>query len=156
MLIKNMPKTMKQLYSAIPCIEQDPEHVKGAQELTLDPEFPDVGLKGTFGLFGSAAWISNLKKGVIPRQTIMGRIVRVYATNNMDGCRKPNVIDIKVDESNEIFMEWMHLNVKSQKKYYRVGKEIHISYYIEELKSIDEQTGQHDQLKCVYEIYVET
>ena len=50
MPIKNMPKTMKQLYSAIPCIEQDPEHVKGAQELTLDPEFPDVGLKGTFGL----------------------------------------------------------------------------------------------------------
>lgn len=54
------------------------EQVVLARELTLDNSRPMLGLKGTYGLFGSSAWWANIEKRKIPLLFVSGTICRVY------------------------------------------------------------------------------
>jgi len=52
---------MKTIYDLAITLAQDPEQVADAQALTQDKNRPHMGLKGVYGLFGSAKWWNNLK-----------------------------------------------------------------------------------------------
>lgn len=68
---------MKVIYSLREELENDPGQVADAQALTLDASRP-LGLKGTYGLFGSPEWWCNIELGVAPVTQIVGVITRVY------------------------------------------------------------------------------
>lgn len=147
---KNKPSVMKQLYSLLLEIEQHPEWVQRAQEVTLDPEYPETGLSDRYGLYGSELWIDNLKNGVMPQKIVAGVIVGI-GTHGW-GYHQPNAINIKVDGTGEIISEGMWLNVKSQKKYYRGGKRVEIGYYLPDYKYYSPETIYSMQ---VYQLSVE-
>ena len=52
------------------------EHVRTMRRLTLDPLQPDRGLSGTYGLFGSREWWSNIALGKLPLQRVSGKVER--------------------------------------------------------------------------------
>jgi hypothetical protein len=57
---ENQTYPMILIYNLAVELENDPEHVKLVQELTLDKTRPLMGLKGTHGLFGSNEWWNSI------------------------------------------------------------------------------------------------
>ncbi len=58
--IENQERSMKLVYTLSEALKNDPEHVRLAQELTLDESRPLMGLKGTHGLFGCDEWWNSI------------------------------------------------------------------------------------------------
>lgn len=65
---------MKTIYDLAITLARDPGRVVETQALTQDDTRPLMGLKGAYGLFGSADWWINLKSGVIPITIYQGEI----------------------------------------------------------------------------------
>ncbi len=65
---------MKTIYDLAITLARDPEQVDDAQALTQDESRPHMGLKGAYGLFGSAEWWNNLKTGKMPTTVYEGEI----------------------------------------------------------------------------------
>lgn len=69
---------MKLVYELAEELKSDPEQVALAQALTLDTSRPFMGLKGTFGLFGSQQWWSNIAEGKLPLRCVSGTVRSTY------------------------------------------------------------------------------
>lgn len=65
---------MKTVYDLEVTLARDPKQVADTQALTQDDTRPLMGLKGVYGLFGSAEWWSNLKSCVMPITIYEGEI----------------------------------------------------------------------------------
>src|SRR5262249_45011523 len=59
-------------------LRDDPERIALVQALTLNPQRPRMGLKGTHGLFGSEEWWSNIHTGRMRTKTVRGTIEELY------------------------------------------------------------------------------
>ncbi|MFW2073062.1 hypothetical protein ACG9Y7_06410 [Acinetobacter gerneri] len=149
---KNM-ETMQSVYHVKVNIEQNPNHVKKVQALTLNQSRPMHGLKGTYGLYGSQEWLNNLDAGIIPQVKISGIIQRIY-TVDMDNGEVPDTIDIKLDDSGKIVSKGIFVNNKANITLFKVGKRVDILYYLEEMKAMDYSTGEQIKHEFVFEMAV--
>lgn len=134
-------------------INKDPNYVKKVQALTLNKSKPTYGLKGTYGLYGSAEWLNNLDSGVIPRKSLSGIIQRIY-TVDMDNGNLPDTMDIKLNDSGKIVKQGIFVNNDSDLKLFVIGKRVDVVYYIEDMKEIDYSTGDNIKHEFVLEMSV--
>jgi hypothetical protein len=59
-------KSMKLVYQLSVDLAENPASMYRIQKTTLDESKPLIGLKGTYGLYGSDEWWNNIINGVIP------------------------------------------------------------------------------------------
>ncbi len=124
---------MRTIYLLSKMLEEDPEYMKKVQNLTLNESKPYLGLKGTFGLFGSEEWWKNIEANIIPQREIKGTIIKVYRSGQ-DNTEKFNTINILTDEE-KIHTEGMYANKKPDKTLYKQGAKINIKYAYEPMKN---------------------
>jgi len=146
-------ESMHLVYHVKVKINKDPNYVKKVQALTLNKSKPTYGLKGTYGLYGSAEWLNNLDSGVIPRKNLSGIIQRTY-TVDMDNSNLPDTMDIKLNDSGKIVKQGIFVNNDSDLKLFVIGKRVDIVYYIEDMKAIDHSTGDSVKHEFVLEMSV--
>ncbi|RYE40871.1 MAG: hypothetical protein EOP24_39275 [Hyphomicrobiales bacterium] len=65
------------VYTLTEDIKADPSQVEKAQALTLNRNKPNMGLKGTYGLFGSPQWWDSINCRRMPLRFISGTILRL-------------------------------------------------------------------------------
>lgn len=140
---------MKVVYELSKDLDTNPDYVAKIQALTLDESKPFLGLKGTYGLFGSKEWWNNIKDGILPTKHCSGVITRIYYAGQ-DSLRKPNSFDL-MDNIGSIRMESFYANNKDDYSLYKVGHKVNILYVLDELKKID---GNNKFLETVLEISV--
>ncbi|MET3391545.1 hypothetical protein [Variovorax atrisoli] len=83
------------VYTLTTELESDPRQVELAQALTLNPDKPRMGLKGTYGLFGSPQWWDSINRRKMPLRFISGTIVEVYEAGQ----------DSKTGQNNEMVLD---------------------------------------------------
>ena len=124
---------VKRVYQLSEELTQDPEQVVDAQALTLDQSRPHIGLKGSFGLFGSAEWWANINAGVMPLKRLSGVIKRVYVAGQ-DRSDVPNAFDL-LSGNGQVQMEGIYVNSPEDVALYQVGRKVDVVYALDELKA---------------------
>jgi hypothetical protein len=147
-----MPLMMKLVYQLSKDLQLDPEQVADAQALTLDQSRPNIGLKGTSGLFGSAEWWANISAGVMPVKRIAGFIERTYVAGQ-DRLSAPNTFDMRMT-SGEMRMEGIYTNLPEDVALYRPGRKVEVVYVLDELKGTSPDGGARYS-EIVLEVSVE-
>lgn len=107
--------------------------VKETQELTLDKSRPFMGLKGTFGLYGSEEWWNSIKNGRIKSYIITGKICRLYEAGQ-DNEGEINSFTL-ISDSKKLWDEGIYLNNSNDISLFKIGKRVKILYILNELKS---------------------
>lgn len=123
---------MRTIYLLSKELADDPEQVRQTQELTLDRSRPQLGLKGSRGLFASTEWWEAISRGMIPTRTISGRILKVYVTG-MERGLAPNTIDIRTDTGEE-HVAGIYVNSRKDHSEFRAGRWVEIVYALDDLK----------------------
>jgi len=128
------PVKMKLVYQLAVDLQNDPEHVASAQALTLDESRPYLGLKGTYGLFGSEQWLSNLRNGVMATKYVVGIITSVY-TAGQDSTDEdpPNAFDLLTDDGTET-SDSFYANDEADLALFKVGARVEALYALDPLK----------------------
>lgn len=141
-----------EVYSLAAELERDPDQVAQTQALTLDTSRPNMGLKGTEGLFGSPQWWESIRSGAIPSIQRSGVIQRVY-TVGQDPTEMPNEIEVLCSDGQQL-KEGIYVNSERDIVHYQVGKRIDIRYALDELKAL-QPSGQKNYLEVVLEVSVD-
>jgi hypothetical protein len=123
---------VKMVYQLSKELAQDSEQIADAQALTLDQSRPHFGLKGSFGLFGSAEWWANIKTGVMPLKHLSGVIKRIYVAGQ-ERSGAPNAFDL-LSDNGQVRMEGIYVNSPEDFALYQVGRKVDIVYVLDELK----------------------
>lgn len=123
---------MQLVYKLSEALARDPETIALTQALTLDPDRPHMGLKGTHGLFGSEEWWENIRQGKIKTKTISGIIKRIYHVG-MGPATKPNEMEIVLDDGT-IVREGIYVTSKKYLPLISPGNKITVNYVMDELK----------------------
>ena len=123
---------MKVVYRLAEELKNDPEQVALAQALTQDKSRPAMGLKGTFGLFGSQEWWNNIEQGNMPLLKLSGIITRTYVAGQ-DESESVNAMELVLADGS-IRPEGIYANHADDKKLYRVGCKVEVVYALDELK----------------------
>ena len=126
------PVPMRRVYSLAVDLEQDPRRVALAQELTLDSSRPLLGLKGTFGPFGSDEWWANVNGREIPLFFLSGVIRRSYFAGQDSGGRNNTVDLVSLDGS--ISTAGIYTNQPHDVELFSPGHLVHVVYALDELK----------------------
>lgn len=124
---------MQTIYLLSKELTDDPDQVRQTQELTLDRSRPQLGLKGSCGLFASTEWWEAISRGTIPTRTISGRILKVYVTG-MERGLVPNTIDIGTDTGEEHVAD-IYVNSRKDRSEFRAGRWVEIVYALDDLKA---------------------
>lgn len=124
---------MVKVYDLSVDLNNDPERVRLAQALTLDADRPSLGLKGSFGLFGSPEWWENVRTGAILTERLIGVIRRVYAAGQ-DPSDIPNSFDM-VTPDGETHSESIYVNARQDVGKFQLGSTVEVLYALDELKS---------------------
>lgn len=124
---------MQTIYLLSKELADDPDQVRQTQELTLDQSRPQLGLKGSRGLFGSTEWWEAISQGMIPTRTISGRILKVYVTG-MERGLAPNTIDIRTSTGEEHVAD-IYVNSRKDRSEIRAGRWVEIVYALDDLKA---------------------
>lgn len=143
--------SMRLVYRLSEELANDPGQVADTQSLTLDPTRPEVGLKGSCGLFGSPEWWSSIDSGRIRKKIVSGVITRIYVAGQ-DRSELPNAFDIRCDDGGTQ-MEGIYVNSKEDVVLYEVGKRVDVVYVLDEMKA-PSSNGMADYLDIVFEVYV--
>ncbi len=130
--LTTLPTSAKLVYELSMDIAHDPEQISSAQTLTMDALKPLMGLKGTYGLFGSDEWWKNIANGIMPTKVMSGVIERVYSSGQ-DADDEINTMDISSSEGKHL-MEGIYLNSDEDLSLYRTGAEVYIFYALDPLK----------------------
>lgn len=141
---------MYHVFSLRKYLEDNPKDVLMTQKVTLNEKKTNLGLNGTYGLYGSDEWWNNINNNIIPKKTIEGRILRKYITGQDENIF--NTIDILL-ENGIVFSEGIYFNNKKDIKLYDEGVNIKILYIYDDRKAKDEN-GMHLKSKIVYDIYI--
>jgi hypothetical protein len=141
-----------QVYDLAEELASDPEQVMLAQALTLDDGRPDMGLKGSSGLYGSPAWWSNIKSGKLPTKVRSGVIQRLVRSG-MDGSQAPNSLET-LSADGEVWLESIYTNSKADRAHYQVGRKITFRYVVDELKERD-RNGEPKYHEFVLEVVID-
>ncbi|MDP1978671.1 hypothetical protein [Undibacterium sp.] len=127
-----LPTSAKLVYELSLELAHDFEQVSLAQTLTLDESRPLMGLRGTYGLFGSEKWWRNIANGLMPTKVISGVIERVYSSGQ-DADNEINTMDV-ISKEGEHLMEGIYLNFEKDLSLFKVGAEVYIFYALDPLK----------------------
>ncbi|MES2039355.1 MAG: hypothetical protein V4495_16100 [Pseudomonadota bacterium] len=147
-----LPIAARLVYELSLELTHDLEQVSLAQALTLDESRPLMGLKGTYGLFGSKEWWGNIANGIMPTKIVSGVIERVYASGQ-DVENEINTMDIISDEG-EHLMEGIYFNSGEEISLYRVGAKVHIFYALDPLKAQASNGGAARFSEIVVEVAI--
>jgi len=121
----------------------DPERVRLTQALTLNADKPTRGLKGTYGLFGSAEWWNNIEAKNIPLLKISGIIDRAYHAGQ--GETGPNnMIDLVTDDG-QYMSVGIYLNDPKNVVFFKKGHQAEILYALDPLK---QQPASDGSVNC--------
>ena len=121
---------MRLVYSLQEDLGAHPQRVADTQALTLDKRRP-FGLKGTYGLFGSPEWWTNIERGVAPVQTLAGEITRIYREgmhNESQG------FEMSLDDGT-LFTYGCLANRRKDLSAYQVGKRIEFEMMFDPFKN---------------------
>ncbi|MCA3175839.1 MAG: hypothetical protein ING36_09920 [Burkholderiales bacterium] len=143
---------MRLVYSLPQALKNNPKDVALAQALTLDNTRPLLGLKGTYGLYGSQQWWANIEQRKMPLLLISGIIQRVYVTG-MDDYDQNNTIDLLLDDGS-IRMEGIYVNNEADIKLFRVGCRVELVCVLDELKRQPAPDGNVNYLEIPLEVAV--
>ncbi|MFJ2453664.1 hypothetical protein ACIOWK_18425 [Pseudomonas protegens] len=144
--------TMRLVYQLAEELRRDPEQVFLVRSLTLDKNRPLLGLKGSFGLFGSKEWWGNISCGVMPAKKISGVIVRIYYSGQ-DGDMPDNTMDVMLDEG-VLCTEGIYVHDEEDVSFYQVGSRVEVFYVLDPLKDESLSRDQSGASKIVIEVAV--
>ncbi len=144
---------MKLVYQLENELKADPEQVAKTQALTMDETKPNIGLKGTYGLFGSDEWWKNIRSGKMPKQHVAGVIEKVYVTG-VDESLGPNTFDMLIDDDFSTLTESIYVDSLADTNLFKVGARVEILYLLEELKARSRLSDETTFSKAVLEMAV--
>jgi hypothetical protein len=113
-------------------LARDPERVVLTQRLTLDASMPSMGLKGTFGLFGSEEWWQSINSGRMPLKRISGTITGL-ANAGMDSHGKINTCVVQTGDGS-VHYEHLHVDRPADHSRYKAGVGVKFLYALDEWK----------------------
>ncbi|MCJ8206801.1 hypothetical protein [Pseudomonas sp. RGM2987] len=113
-------------------LEVNQDRLVLTQNLTLDENKPLMGLKGTYGLFGSSAWWDNLHQRRMPLVFVSGIVLRVYVAGQ-DKIEANNMLDLKLGDGTVINVG-IYVNDKRDVELFKIGRRASVVYALDELK----------------------
>jgi len=143
---------MKLVYRLEERLRKDPELVRSAQALTLNPAKPRLGVRGTHGLFGSPEWWASIRQG---RMTLLRRdgvVQRAYVAGQ-DPSDRNNTIDLKLADGS-VHMTGIYVNDPQDADLFHPGSRVGIVYALDELKDQPAEDGGVNYLKMALEMAV--
>lgn len=143
---------MKRVYLHSEKLKASPDRVAAAQALTLNLSKPMLGLKGTYGLYGSQDWWASIKQRKMLLLFISGIIRRAYVAGQ-DGGDENNGIDLLLDDGSER-AEGIYVNDKADIPLFRSGCLVEIVYALDELKKQPAPDGGINYLEVPLEMAV--
>jgi hypothetical protein len=116
------------------------DYIAKVQAASLSPK--PFGLKATHGLFGSEEWWRNIETGVIPVMRYSGTITRMFRA----GMHNESECFEMVTEDGQSFQYDCIAADRRDRKLYRVGARVELSFVSQELKQpVRTTTGEvHD------------
>lgn len=125
-------KTMITVFDLKKDLEKNPDRISLTQALTLNRDKPQMGLRGSHGLFGSAEWWRNIESGSIKTLRISGIIKEAYFAGQGE-TGKNNMIDL-ITEAGEQESVGIYLNNPADVSFFKNGHSVEIEYALDELK----------------------
>ena len=143
---------MKIVFDLAKELKENPQRVAVTQALTQNPARPEMGLRGTNGLFGSDAWWENLRQGKIPTVEIAGTIKRAYrAGHNETG--HPDMIELETDDGLTETVG-IYVNDIADVALFKPGRRAAVRYALEELKKQPNPQGGVNYSRVAVEMAV--
>jgi hypothetical protein len=143
---------MKRVFQLEDRLREDPVQVQLAQALTLNPLRPRMGLRGTYGLFGSAEWWASIRERRMPLLYLTGVVQRAYVAGQ-DESASNNTIDLKLDDGS-VVMTGIYVNNEADVALFRPGCRVGIVYALDELKMQPASDGGVNYLEIELEMAV--
>lgn len=143
---------MKLVYQLSEELKADPQQIALAQALTLDFLRPTLGLKGTYGLFGSSQWWKNITDGIMPLKKISGVVQRVYVSGQ-DESDGENAFEILLSDGS-CLNESFYFNNAEDCQLFKPGHQVEIVYALDDLKSQSTQGGEAGVSEIVLEMAI--
>jgi hypothetical protein len=150
--LENSKIPMKLVYLLSEELKAKPEQITLAQSLTLDKSKPYMGLKGTYGLFGSQEWWDNINQGRMPLQYVTGVITRTYVAGQ-DPSSIDNSFSLLLNNGSTCEESIYDYINKEDKKLFQIGSKVEIVYAHDELKRRG-SNGEKSYLDIVLEMAV--
>lgn len=121
------------VYTLTEALQADPDRVKKAQALTLNRDKPHMGLKGTYGLFGSPEWWDSINCRRMPLRFLSGTIVRLSEAGQDSKTGVNNAMVLKLlDGTEETF--GIYVNNRKQVNLFQLGSGVLMVDALDELK----------------------
>lgn len=130
----------------------DPNQVALTQALTLNQARPQMGLKGTHGLFGSSEWWAGIQEGRMPLLQLSGVVTRAYMAGQ-DESGLNNTIDLLQDDGSEHAVG-IYVNNPEDANLFQVRHRAEIVYALDELKLQPAKDGGVNYSKIALEMTV--
>ncbi|OEZ51371.1 hypothetical protein JAB1_04670 [Janthinobacterium sp. MP5059B] len=146
--------SMKCVYTLAEALAKDPSRVAKIQALTLDSARPHMGLKGSHGLFASAAWWKSIEAKRLPTQTLTGSIERTYFAGQ-DSRRgdQVNSFTLRLADGSAVD-ESIYMNDKQDIKLFVPGAMLTMVYVLDELKAQPGADGGVNVARIVLEVAI--
>lgn len=143
---------MKQVFQLSEELKKNPERVTLTQALTLNQSRPNMGLKGTYGLFGSQEWWDSIEQRKMPLLFLSGIIKDAYVAGQ-DPSEINNTIDLMLDNGS-VCEVGIYVNDELDIKLFRVGYRADIVYALDEMKKQPDVDGGINHSKTALEMAV--
>lgn len=130
----------------------DPNQVALTQALTLNQARPQMGLKGTHGLFGSSEWWASIQERRMPLLGVAGIVTRAYIAGQEESGMN-NTIDLLQDDGSEQAVG-IYVNNPEDANLFQVGHRAEIVYALDELKLQPAKDGGVNYSKIALEMTV--
>lgn len=124
--------SMKTVFTLSEELRRNPERIVIAQALTMDASKPLMGLKGTYGLFGSEEWWRSIEERRTPLRYESGKILRAYC-GGQDRSKINNTVDL-VTTDDRVVAVGIFTNDKQDIALFREGSWVEVAYALDELK----------------------
>lgn len=150
--LENLKIPMKLVYFLSEELKTKPEQIVLTQSLTLDKSRPNIGLKGTYGLFGSQEWWNSINQGKMPLLYVSGVITRTYVAGQ-DPSPVDNAFSLLLDDGSKVEESIYDYIKEEDKKLFQKGSRVEIIYANDELKRKN-SNGEKAYLDIVLEMAV--
>lgn len=110
---------------------RNPRRVEKTQALTLDGGRPSLGLRGTYGLFGSQEWWNSVNSGRMPLLRVSGIVESVYAAGQDEA--EVDTVDIRSADG-KLHSVGIYVNDQADLQLFQIGYSIEVVYALDELK----------------------
>lgn len=121
------------VYTLTEELNADPRQLELAQALTLNPNKPSMGLKGTFGLFGSPQWWDSINRGKMPLRFIHGTIASLSEAgqDSKTGINNTMILELPNGTKEPV---GIYINNKKQAKLFQLGSTVLMVKALDEYK----------------------